>query len=145
MPKMIFVNLPVKNLAASISFYQAIGCEKNEQFSNEEAAMMVWSDTISFMLLTHGFFSGFTPKPIADAKDTSEVLICLSRDSRADVDAITDAAAAAGGKADIRDRQDMGFMYSRAFEDPDGHVFEPMWMDLQAAFGATDSSQASAA
>jgi hypothetical protein len=73
--------------------------------------MMVWSDTISFMLLTHGFFAGFTPKPIADAHATSEVLICLSRDSRADVDAITEAAAAAGGKADIRDRQDYGFMY----------------------------------
>ena len=145
MPKMIFVNLPVKDLSASISFYEAIGCEKNERFSNEQAAMMVWSDTISFMLLTHGFFAGFTPKPIADANETSEVLICLSRDSKADVDAITEAAGAAGGKADIRDRQDMGFMYSRAFEDPDGHVFEPMWMDVEAAFAGMDSAQPSAA
>lgn len=132
MPKMIFVNLPVKDLAASTRFYQAIGCERNPQFSNEQAAMMVWSETITFMLLTHEYFSTFTPKKIADARTTGEVLIALSRDSRADVDAITRAAAAAGGKADIRERQDLGFMYSRSFEDPDGHVFEPVWMDVAA-------------
>lgn len=130
--KMIFVNLPVRDLAAATRFYEAIGCSKNAQFSNDVAASMVWSETITFMLLTHGFFSTFTKKPIADAKVTTEVLLCLSRDSRKDVDAITEAAAAAGGKADIRERQDMGFMYSRAFEDPDGHVFEPMWMDVAA-------------
>jgi hypothetical protein len=145
MPKMIFVNLPVKNLTASVRFYEAIGCQKDERFSNEQAAMLVWSDTISFMLLTHGFFSGFTPKPIANARETSEVLIALSRDSRADVDAITEAAAGAGGRADIRERQDMGFMYSRSFEDPDGHIFEPVWMDVEAAFSAMDSTQAPAA
>ncbi|GJL80808.1 MAG: hypothetical protein DHS20C01_04420 [marine bacterium B5-7] len=138
MPKMIFVNLPVKDLAAAIRFYAAIGCDKNEQFSNDVAAMMVWSDTIAFMLLTHDYFSTFTPKSIANAQETSEVLIALSRDSREEVDAITEAAAAAGGKADIRERQDMGFMYSRAFEDPDGHVFEPMWMDVEAAFSTKD-------
>ena len=130
--KMIFVNLPVRDLAAATRFYEAIGCSKNAQFSNDVAASMVWSETITFMLLTHGFFSTFTKKPIADAKATTEVLLCLSRDSREDVDVITEAAAAAGGKADIRERQDMGFMYSRAFEDPDGHVFEPMWMDVAA-------------
>ena len=132
MPKMIFVNLPVKDLKASKRFYEAIGCQNNPQFTNDDAAMMVWSDTISFMLLTHKFFSTFTPKQIANARQTSEVLIALSRDSRADVDSITAAAAAGGGKVDIRERQDMGFMYSRAFEDPDGHVFEPMWMDPAA-------------
>jgi uncharacterized protein len=132
MAKMIFVNLPVKDLAASKRFYEAIGCQNNPQFSDANAAMMVWSDTISFMLLTQTFFATFTPKQIANARQTSEVLIALSRDSRADVDSITTAAAAAGGKADIRERQDMGFMYSRAFEDPDGHVFEPMWMDPAA-------------
>ncbi len=136
MPKMIFVNLPVKDLAASTRFYEAIGCEKNPQFSNEQASMMVWSDAISFMLLTHDYFATFTPKAIADAHAASEVLIALSRDSREEVDAITEAAAAAGGKADIRERQDYGFMYSRAFEDPDGHVFEPAWMDVEAAFAA---------
>lgn len=132
MPKMIFVNLPVSDLARSTRFYEAIGCEKNEAFSNEQAAMLVWSDTISFMLLTHDFYRGFTTKPIADAHQTSAVLLCLSRDSRAEVDTIAEAALDAGGR-EHREAQDMGFMYSRAFEDPDGHVFEPMWMDLATA------------
>ena len=130
MTKMVFVNLPVKDLAASSGCYKAIGCEKNDQFSNDKAASMVWSDTITFMLLTHEFFATFTSKPIADAGKTCEVLICLSRDSREEVDAITGAAEAAGGAADIRPPTDMGFMYGRSFEDPDGHVFEPMWMDV---------------
>jgi len=133
MPKMIFVNLPVKDLAASIRFYEAIGCEKNEQFSDHRSANMVWSDTIFFQLLTHEYFATFTPKTIADAQKTSEVLIALSRDSRDEVDAITAAAAAAGGTADVRAPQDLGFMYSRAFADPDGHVFETLWLDLEAA------------
>jgi predicted lactoylglutathione lyase len=132
MPRMIFVNLPVKDLAASVRFYQAIGCSKNEQFSGEHAASMVWSDTITFMLLTHEYFATYTPKPIADAHQTCQMLIALSRDSREDVDAITASAASGGGKADIRKPQDMGFLYSRAFSDPDGHVFEPMWMDSKA-------------
>lgn len=136
MPKMIFVNLPVKNLAAATRFYKAIGCEQNMQFSNDQAAMMVWSDTISFMLLTHDYFGTFTSKRIADAQQTCQVLLALSRGSREDVDAITQAAAAAGGKADVRPPQDMGFMYTRAFQDPDGHVFEPVWMDM-AAMNAT--------
>jgi hypothetical protein len=132
MPKMIFVSLPVTDLGRSIAFYEAIGCEKNEAFSNDQAAMLTWSDTISFMLLTYGFYQGFTSRSIADAHQTSQVLLCLSRDSRADVDAITQAALGAGGR-EHREGQDMGFMYSRSFEDPDGHVFEPMWMDAEAA------------
>jgi predicted lactoylglutathione lyase len=95
--------------------------------------MMVWSEAISFMLLTHEYFATFTAKRIADAQQTCEVLLALSRDSREEVDTITQAAAAAGGKADVRPPQDMGFMYSRAFQDPDGHVFEPVWMDMAAA------------
>ena len=137
MPKMIFVNLPVKDLAASIRYYKAIGCEQNMQFSNEQAAMMVWSETISFMLLTHEYFGTFTAKRIADAQQTCEVLLALSRDSREEVDSITQAAAANGGKADVRPPQDMGFMYGRAFQDPDGHVFEPMWTDMAAAQAAS--------
>lgn len=137
MPKMIFVNLPVKDLAAAIRFYKAIGCEQNMQFSNDQAAMMVWSEAISFMLLTHEFFATFTSKRIADAHQSCEVLLALSRDSREEVDAITQAAATAGGKADVRPPQDMGFMYSRAFQDPDGHVFEPVWMDMAAAQAAS--------
>lgn len=132
MPKMIFVNLPVKDLAAATRFYEAIGCEKNEQFSNEKASSMVWSETVTFQLLTHDYYATFTSKPIADAHKTSAMLIALSRDSRDEVDAITEAAAAAGGKADVRERQDMGFMYVRTFEDPDGHMFEPAWMDVAA-------------
>ena len=130
MSKMIFVNLPVKDLHAAIRFYEAIGCEKNEQFSNNQAASMIWSDAITFMLLSHDFFKTFTPKPIADAHKTCEVLIALSRDNREAVDTIVEAATAAGGKADIRDPQDMDFMYGRSFEDPDGHIFEPFWMDM---------------
>lgn len=137
MPTMIFLNLPVKDLAASTRFYEAIGCEKNEQFSDENAASMVWSDTIIFQLLTRDYFKTFTPRPIANPREATGMLIALSRDSREEVDAITEAAAVAGGKADIRERQDMGFMYIRTFEDPDGHVFEPMWMDADAASATT--------
>lgn len=135
MPKMIFVNLPVTDLAATTRFYEAIGCKKNEQFSNEKAVSMVWSETIFFMLLTHPFFETFTPRPIADGHKTTEVLISLSMESRDKVDEITEAAAAAGGKADIRERQDHGFMYGRSFADPDGHIFEPVWMDPAFASG----------
>jgi predicted lactoylglutathione lyase len=129
MPKMIFVNLPVKNLATATHFYEAIGCHKNEQFSDKNAASMVWSDTITFQLLTREYFATFTAKQISDAHGACEVLLALTRDSREEVDAIADAAAAAGGKADIRERMDMGWLYNRAVEDPDGHVLEAVWMD----------------
>jgi len=131
---MIFVNLPVADLARSVHFYEAIGARKEPKFSNEAAAMMVFSDTISVMLLTHDFYKGFTGKQIADAHQTSEVLIALSADSPAAVDAMVDAATSAGGKADPGPKQDMGgLMYGRSFEDPDGHHWEPMWMDAKAA------------
>src|SRR5690606_33549596 len=110
MPKMIFLNLPVQDLAASVRFYEAIGCRKNDQFSDENAASMVWSDTITFQLLSRDYFSTFVPRPTAHAREAVGMLIALSRDSREEVDAITEAAAAAGGKADIREPQDMGFM-----------------------------------
>ncbi|MBW3567693.1 MAG: lactoylglutathione lyase [Proteobacteria bacterium] len=132
MSRMIFVNLPVKDLAAATRFYEAIGCEKNAQFSDEKASSMAWSDTITFQLLTREYFATFTPKQIVDAQTSSEVLIALNFDSREAVDAVTEAAAAAGGKADVRERQDLGFMYGRTFQDPDGHVFEPLWMDMEA-------------
>jgi predicted lactoylglutathione lyase len=132
MPKMIFINLPVTDLDASTRFYEAIGCTKNEQFSDEKAASMVWSEAINFHLLTHEYFATFSTRPIGDAKAETQMLIALSQESREAVDAITEAAAAHGGKADIRPPQDMGFMYLRTFEDPDGHVFEPVWMDMPA-------------
>ncbi len=131
MAKMIFLNLPVKDLAASTAFYQAIGCVKNEQFSNDDASSMVWSDTITFQLLRHDYYKSFTAKPIADAHATNGMLIALSRDSREEVDAMVDAAAKAGGQADVREPQDLGFMYLRTFADLDGHEFEPAHMDLR--------------
>lgn len=132
MTKMIFVNLPVANVAASTAFYEAIGMVKNEKFSNQQASAMNWSDTIHFMLLDHAFYATFTKKTIIDAKTSSGMLIALSLDSRAEVDAITTAAVAAGG-TELHDPEDMGFMYSRAFADPDGHGFGPFWMDPAAA------------
>lgn len=142
--KMIFVNLPVADLAATTRFYEAIGCVKNPQFSDDKAVSMVWSDTIYFMLLKREFFSTFTPKDIADAHRTSEVLVALSFDSREAVDAFADAAAKAGGRADIRPAQEMGFMYSRSIEDPDGHVFEPFWMDPSTVEGQAGAEAAHA-
>lgn len=133
MPRMIFVNLPVADLDRAIAFYKAIGAEQNLQFTDETASMMRFSDTIAIMVLTHEKFSHFTPKKIADARQTSEVLIALSADSRDDVDAMVAKAEAAGGTIDPGPKQDYGFMYGRSFEDPDGHIFEIMWMDVEAA------------
>lgn len=141
MTKMIFVNLPVTDVAKATAFYEAIGLTKNAQFSNEQASMMVWSDTIAFMLLARPFYSTFTSKQIADAHAVSETLLCLSCDSREAVDAIVAKATAAGGKADPGPKQDMGFMYGRSFEDLDGHTFEPMWMDVAAATASDDLHQ----
>ncbi len=132
MPQMIFVNLPVKDLAKSMDFFKALGFSFNPQFSDETGACMVISDTIFAMLLTHEKFAGFSPKPIADTQKTTEVLIALSRDDRAAVDAIVTAALAAGGST-FSEPQDHGFMYGRAFRDLDGHVWETFWMDPAAA------------
>ena len=132
MPKMIFVNLPVTDVARSTAFYEAIGMTRDPRFSNEAASSMVWSEHIVFMLLDTAFYATFTTKEIADAKRTSAALLCLSMDGREAVDAIVEKAVAAGGRADPGPKQDMGFMYGRSFEDPDGHVFEPMWMDPDA-------------
>lgn len=133
MPKMIFVNLPVTDLPRSVAFYQALGAEKNPKFSDEAAAMIVFSETIHVMLLTHAKYREFTTKRIADAHETSQVLICLSADSREDVDATVGKAEAAGASLDPTPKQDFGFMYGRSFEDPDGHIWEVMWMDVAAA------------
>lgn len=146
MPQMIFINLPVTNLDRSIVFYEGVGAIKEPKFSNESAAMMVISDTIFVMLLTHPFYTGFTGKRIADAHETSQVLLCLSRDNRAAVDEIVAKAGEAGGKIDVGPKQEMGeLMYGRSFEDPDGHHWEVMWMDNAAAeqgasaFGTQDA------
>ncbi len=144
MSKLIFVNLPVADLERATAFYEAIGATKNEQFSDHTASCMVFSDTIHAMLLTHDKFRQFTPKAIADARTTSEVLICISADSREAVDAMVEKAAR-GGKVDPTPKQDHGFMYGRSFEDPDGHIWEVMWMDVEAAKAAMPQCEPAAA
>ena len=134
MARLIFVNLPVDDLERSKLFYEAIGARNEPKFSNEASAMMVLSDTIHIMLLTKPFYSTFTGKPIADAHSSSQVILCVSCESATEVDQLVEAAAANGGKADPGPKQDMGgMMYGRSFEDPDGHHWEPMWMDPQMA------------
>jgi uncharacterized protein len=124
----IFVNLPVKDLDKSMTFFKALGFTFNAQFTDETAACMVISDDIYVMLLTHQKFKDFTPKAIADTATTSEVLTCLSAESKNEVNKMVDAALKAGGQK-LREAQDYGFMYERSFQDPDGHIWEIMWMD----------------
>ena len=131
MPRMIFVNLPVADLAASIAFYEALGFTNNPQFTDATAACMVWSEAIHVMLLTHGKWRSFTDRPIPPA-GSSEVSLALALDGREAVDAMIAAAAANGGTADVNPVQDLGFMYGRDLTDPDGHVWGPFWMDMSA-------------
>lgn len=134
MARMIFINLPVTDLDRSIAFYEAIGGRKEPKFSNQEAAMIVLSEAIHVMLLKHDFYSTFTRKPIADAHQSSQVLLAISADSTGEVDATIEKAGAAGGVTDPGPKQDMGgMMYERSFEDPDGHHWEVVWMDATAA------------
>ncbi|HET9510720.1 MAG TPA: VOC family protein [Sphingomonas sp.] len=129
---MIFINLPVADAARAAAFYEAIGFTRNAMFSNAKASAMVWSDAITVMLLERDFYATFTTKPIIDAKTMSGVLLALNFDSRDQVDTITQAALAAGGR-ELHEPEDEGFMYSRAFEDPDGHGWGPFTMDMAAA------------
>lgn len=132
MGRKIFVNLPIKDMGRSQAFFRALGFDFNPQFTNEQGACMVISEDIFTMLLVEPFFQGFTKKKIANAKEATEVLVCLSCDSRAEVDALVKKALAAGGTAPNAP-QDHGFMYSHGFEDLDGHVWELVWMDPAAA------------
>ncbi|KUN17525.1 glyoxalase [Streptomyces antibioticus] len=132
--QMIFVNLPVNDLEASKKFFTSLGYTLNEQFSDDNAASVVISDTIVAMMLTKPFYSTFTDKEIADATKTSEVAICLSAESRAAVDEMIDKAVAAGGTASDK-VQDLGFMYGRGYDDLDGHSWEIVWMDPAAVQG----------
>ena len=131
MPRMIFVNLPVTDLAASMKFYEAIGFTNNPQFTDATAACMVLSEAIHVMLLTHDKWNSFTTRPICPST-SSEVSLALALDDRDAVDAMNAAAATHGGTADINPVQDLGFMYGRDFTDPDGHVWGPFWMDMAA-------------
>ncbi|MGE0502724.1 MAG: VOC family protein [Rhizobiaceae bacterium] len=132
MPRTIFVNLPVKDLATATRFYEAIGCSKNEAFSDHQTSNMVWSDAIVFHLMNHDYFATFTPKPIADATMATDALYALTLESRDEVDAIVAAAEKNGGTADPRPAMDMGWLFNRSFEDPDGHIFEAVFMDMAA-------------
>jgi predicted lactoylglutathione lyase len=128
---MIFVNLPVTNLSASMAFYKSLGFVNNPQFTDDTAACMVLTEAINVMLLTHAKWRTFTSRPIPPAT-SSEVMLCVSCESREAVDAMNKAAAANGGTADINPMQDLGFMYNRNLADPDGHIWEAMWMDPAA-------------
>lgn len=141
MTQMIFVNLPVTDVKRSTAFYEALGFEKNETFSNEQASAMRWSDAINVMLLDHAFYATFTDKKIVDAKTTSGALLCLSFDDKQAIDNIHKQAQEAGGR-EARAVEDQGFMYGGAFEDPDGHTWETMWMDMDAAQEAMSSEAA---
>jgi hypothetical protein len=129
---MIFVNLPVTDLDKSKAFYEAVGAANNPAFTDDTAACMVFSDVIHTMLLTHEKWATFTSKAIPDAHTSAQVLLCVSADSREAVDGQVDKAVRAGGRADPTPTQDYGFMYGRSFEDPDGHIWEVMWMDPTA-------------
>lgn len=128
MHQMIFVNLPVADLDASRAFFSKVGYAFNEQFSDDKALCLMLGDNLFAMLLRRDFFAGFTPRPVADATATSEVLVALSAASREDVDSIVGRALDAGG-SEVRDPMDEGFMYARAYADLDGHIWEVLWMD----------------
>jgi uncharacterized protein len=128
MPSKIFVNLPVKDLKRSVEFFSKLGYTFNPQFTDDTATCMVISEDIYSMLLTAEKFATFTPKPVADAKKTSEVLVALSLDSRAEVTKLVETALAAGARR-YAEPKDYGFMYQWGFEDLDGHIWEYFWMD----------------
>jgi len=131
--RQIFVNLPIKNMERSQAFFKGLGFTFNPQFTNEQGACMIVSEDHNYvMLLVEPFFKGFTDKPVADATKATEVLICLSCGSRDEVDTLVKKAVAAGGTSPMPP-QDHGFMYGHGFTDLDGHMWELMYMDPDAA------------
>ena len=132
MPKMIFINLPVTDLAASTAFFIGLGAAKNPQFSDENTSCIVFSDTIFAMIMTHARFADFTKRKIIDAHTSVQAMFALSADSRDEVDGMVAKAVKAGGGADPNPSQDYGFMYGRSFDDPDGNIWEVFWMDPAA-------------
>jgi hypothetical protein len=129
--RLIFVNLPVKDLSASTAFFRTLAFGFDEKFTDESCACMVVSERAYVMLLVESRFADFTTKPIADARTSTEAILCVSAESRNAVDAFADAALGAGGSP-AREPQDHGFMYGRSFHDLDGHLWEVMWMSPQA-------------
>ena len=137
----IFVNLPVEDLDKSKKFYTKIGFAINPQFTNETAACIVIAEDIYVMILTHAMFEKFTPKEIADTTKTTQVINALSFDSREKVDEVFDNALKSGG-TEVRPTSDLGFMYSRSFTDPDGHIWEPFYMDMNGMEDASTEAKA---
>ena len=129
--RMIFINLPVVDLKASMAFYAAIGFKNNPKFTDDAGACMVWSESINVMLLTHEKWRTFTTRPIPPST-SSEVMLAISCESRDEVDKMNKIASENGGTADVNPVQDLGFMYNRNLADPDGHIWETMWMDMNA-------------
>lgn len=132
MAKNIYVNLPVKDLKRSISFYSQLGFTLNEQFTDEKAACIVIGENIYAMLLIENFFKEFTKKEICDATKSTEVLIAIDVPGRKDVDDMVNKASKAGGSL-YREPQDHGWMYQHSFADPDGHQWEVLYIDESSA------------
>jgi predicted lactoylglutathione lyase len=135
MADQIFVNLPVKDLNRAMAFFSALGFGVDPEFTDDKAACLILGENIYAMLLVEPFFQTFTPKPVSDAAERTEVLVCLSVDSRARVDDLVSRAVAAGATAPMPP-QDHGFMYAHGFHDPDGHAWELVHMKAAAAAGA---------
>ena len=129
--RVIFVNLPVKDLDASVAFFRGLGFEFDPKFTDDSAACMVVSEQAYVMLLVEPRFADFTKKPVADARSSTEAIFAVSAESREGVDAFADAALAAGASR-ANDPMDHGFMYARSFNDLDGHLWEVMWMSQEA-------------
>lgn len=134
--QMIFVNLPIKDIARSRAFYSGLGFGFDERFQDETSACVKISDTIYFMIMEHEKFAGFSPRPISDPSQSAQHLIALSRDNRQAVDEIADRALAHGGTDNDKTIEMDDYMYGRSFSDPDGHVIEVMWMDVDKAMKA---------
>jgi predicted lactoylglutathione lyase len=128
MSRLLFLNLPVADLAASRAFFGALGFDFNERFCDEGAACMVVSERAYVMLLQRARFAEFVTKPLANSAETTGLTVCVSAASRAEVDSLADTAGNAGA-GDAKGPQDYGFMYQRSFYDLDGHLWEIAWMD----------------
>ena len=131
MTRIIFVNLPVQDLDRSLAFFTGLGFVQDKRFSDDKAACIVVNEQACVMLLTEPFFAGFTTRTVADTARHVEAILAVSADSRQDVDALADAALGSGGSP-AGEAQDQGFMYGRSFHDPDGHLWEVLWMDPAA-------------
>lgn len=138
MTTQLFVNIATDDLERSKAFYTALGCEINPNFSDDNAACVVWDETIFFMVLTREYFSTFTDKQIINAHESAQVSLAFSRESREAVDEILAKGLAAGG-TEPKPVQDLGFMYSRDLDDPDGNSLGFLYMDPVAAEQGPDA------